>query len=230
MSGSRGSRRRGGRLRVGLLLAVTALASMPPPNVQKPTVYPPPPPPPPPFYPPPPSGAGQQASYPAPPGYPPAPAYGQLPYGNYPAPPYGYGYPLAPVPGGRLASMGRRLGGLVIDYLIIGIPAGLVDTIILPAESESSGLIYVLLMPILTLVYWTLLVGLYGATLGHRIAGLRVVDVNSGQLIGPPRALLRIVILFLTGSVLIGFLSPLFDRTRRQGWHDMAARSVVIPR
>jgi hypothetical protein len=92
-------------------------------------------------YPPPPAGPphyGQQQ-----PAYGQQPQYGQQPYGQYPQPPQfgqpppGYGYPgapmpppgtpygyalPAPVPGGRLAGMGARFGGLVVERSSLRFP------------------------------------------------------------------------------------------------------------
>jgi uncharacterized RDD family membrane protein YckC len=69
-----------------------------------------------------------------------------------------------------------------------------------------------------------------GQTLGHRAAGIRVVDLATGALIGPGRAAVRWLVLGVTGAVCtLGYWSPFFDSERRQGWHDKASRSVVVP-
>ena len=222
-----------------------------------------------PSYPPPPSG---QPAYPPPPAYgqpsypPPPPAYGQpsypppgqspyppgAPYGGYPAAPptgygygYGYGYPVPPVPGGQLAGMGARLGGLVLDAVILGIPLLVIAAVAGAFKTKqscdafgscttsfdaSSAWIVDLLGLALGLAYSALLVGLQGQTIGHRAAGIRVVDVNTGGLIGPGRAAGRWFVLSVTGAICtLGYWSPFFDSTRRQGWHDKAVSSVVIP-
>jgi uncharacterized RDD family membrane protein YckC len=83
---------------------------------------------------------------------------------------------------------------------------------------------------VLQLLYHGYLVGVHGRTVGHLAAELRVVDVNTGLPIGFWRAVVRYLVLYFTGSLCyLGYFSPLFDPVRRQGWHDMAARSVVIP-
>lgn len=175
-------------------------------------------------------------------GYPP-------PQGGYPsAPPpgYGYGYPQPAVPGGRIAGMGARFGGLVLDSVILAVP-----TVIIAASTGafhskrscdafgsctrtynfSAGWVVDLVGLALGIVYWGLLVGLQGQTIGHRAAGIRVVDVRSGGLIGPGRAILRWLVISITGAICtLGYWSPFFDNSgRRQGWHDKAANSVVIP-
>ena len=215
-----------------------------------PSSYPPPPPSGQPAYPPPPV-YGQPTYPPPPPGqspYPPVP-----PYGGYPAAPppgygygYGYGYPVPPVPGGQLAGMGARLGGLLLDGLILGVPFAIIAAVAGAFKTKqtcdafgsctqsfnfnATWWIVELIGLAVGVVYSSLLVGLQGQTIGHRAAGIRVVDVNTGGLIGPGRAAGRWVVLSVTGAICtLGYWSPFFDSTRRQGWHDKAVNSVVIP-
>jgi uncharacterized RDD family membrane protein YckC len=185
--------------------------------------------------------------------------YGQSPYGQpgygygYPAAPtpppgspYGYPAPGAPVPGGRLASMGARFGGLVVDSIVIAVPSVILGAIFGAFDthrscnsitgtctnefSVSTSLWFDLLTLVIGIAYAALLIGLQGQTLGHRAAGIKVVDVNTGGLIGPARAGLRWLVMSLTGAICtLGYWSPFFDSQRRQGWHDKAASSVVIP-
>jgi uncharacterized RDD family membrane protein YckC len=185
------------------------------------------------------SGYGQQPGYGY--GYPPPPA---------PPPPMGspYGYPAlqAPVPGGRLAGMGARFGGLVLDSIVVAIPmlvigalTGAFDTTrncdsftgtCTNNYSFSSSLTLDLIGLVIGIVYAAVLIGMQGQTLGHRAAGIKVVDATTGKLIGPGRAALRWFVMVLTGAICtLGYWSPFFDSARRQGWHDKAANSVVIP-
>jgi uncharacterized RDD family membrane protein YckC len=195
-----------------------------------------------------------------PPGaYPPPPGYGYPPpgFGYPPPPPPGYGYPPpysfgeppAPVPGGRKAGMGPRLGGFVIDLIITTVISVLLGAFLHVLFGSALTLHFVTLTKpdgstqtftfspfssltswVVALVYFGCFVGLRGATPGHLVAGLRVVDVNTGQYIGFWRAMLRALVLLVTGAICtLGYWSPFFDSTRRQGWHDMSARAVVIP-
>src|SRR5690606_20336801 len=82
---------------------------------------------------------------------------------------------------------------------------------------------------------FALATGLRGLTPGKALLGLRVVDVDSGRPIGVPRALARGALLGLVslptlGLVLSGFaVSAINDPgRRRRGWHDRAARSLVV--
>lgn len=76
--------------------------------------------------------------------------------------------------------------------------------------------------------YYVGLTGLYGATLGKRVLGLRVVDSN-GQMVGLGKAALRELIgKFVSGIVIgLGYLWVAFDE-KKQGWHDKIAGTYVI--
>ena len=66
-----------------------------------------------------------------------------------------------------------------------------------------------------------------GQTIGMRAWRLRIVD-EEGHAMGWARALLRFVVACASLLALgIGFLWCLFDR-RKRGWHDLAARSVLV--
>jgi hypothetical protein len=66
-------------------------------------------------------------------------------------------------------------------------------------------------------------------SIGQRLVGLQLRDADAGTPIGFWRAVWRNLVLALTGAVVIGWFTPLFDRSvRRQGWHDLAARAVVV--
>jgi uncharacterized RDD family membrane protein YckC len=66
-----------------------------------------------------------------------------------------------------------------------------------------------------------------GQTIGMRAWRLRVVEAN-GNALTWPRALLRFVVACVSlGVVAFGFVWCLFD-ARKRGWHDLAARSVVV--
>jgi uncharacterized RDD family membrane protein YckC len=158
---------------------------------------------------------------------------------------YGYGLPPAPVPGGRLATMGARFGGLLLDSVILAVPLLIVAAAAGAFHSTrtctfdggctqhydfSAGWVVDLAAIALGIGYSAVLVGIQGQTVGHRAAGIRVVDVNTGAVIGPGRAAVRWIVLSITGAVCtLGYWSPFFDSVRRQGWHDKAANSVVIP-
>lgn len=86
---------------------------------------------------------------------------------------------------------------------------------------------------VLVVVQWVLH-GRLGWTIGRRLLGVRTVDARSRRPIGMWRVLLRGLVV-AAGSLALGvgqvvvLLSPLFDSSgRRQGWHDRAARALVL--
>lgn len=170
------------------------------------------------------------------------PQYGQQYYGQMPS--YGGFGPAAPVPGGRKASMGARFGGLVLDALILAVPVGIIG-IFTGAYDTSNDCVgdncsasfnftadwsLNLIGFLIGMAYVGYFVGVRTQTLGHMAVGIKVVDLNTGGAIGPARAALRWPVLSVTGAICtLGYWSPFFDDKRRQGWHDMASTSVVIP-
>lgn len=120
----------------------------------------------------------------------------------------------------RYATFGRRLWAAVLSLLI--------DLVVLGAMSSvASG--EDLVAPF---GFWYVLhhVGLVveGGTLGHRLAGLRVVR-HDGTRVGIPHAFIREAArLFVSLPPLgLGFLWMLDDR-RRRTWHDIMASTVVV--
>lgn len=162
-----------------------------------------------------------------------------------PPPGYGYGQPPSPVPGGRLAGMGPRFGGLILDTLIVGVPSGVIGGLAGAFHRSqtcdafgscnssfqlSTTWVLDLVALVLGMAYSAYFVGIKTQTIGHRVAGIRVVDINTAAPIGPGRGALRWLVMVLGGAVCtLGYWSPFFDSQRRQGWHDKATSSVAIP-
>lgn len=212
-----------------------------------------PPPAPAPYTPPPPPhpemGGLPQAPPPPPPGYPGAdappgtfggpPAYGppgsgppgggwQVPGGT---PPPGYGPPpmgaYAPGPAGYqttggLADWGPRAGGWVIDFVIV---------FVLDAIGFAIGRgIYVLfqLLGLAVQVWFAVQIGQTGQSPGMRVVGLRCVNQQTGQPIGPGMAIVRAICHFIDSIIcLIGWLFPLWDKNR-QTLADKICGTVVL--
>lgn len=110
---------------------------------------------------------------------------------------------------GSVGRPGRRLAGIVVDWII----AVLVARTFVPVLPMDLAPVPVLL------VEHALLVGTAGATIGHRIAGLRIETVG-GERPSPLRALGRAVLLCLAVPALV------WDRDQR-GLHDKAMGTLV---
>ena len=140
---------------------------------------------------------------------------------------------------GSLAPVVRRLAALAVDWaLCLGISATfwpvepVVLTRLLSGDPTATLLVF--------LVSTSVLVGLLGHTVGHRLLGLRVVPVElSGRGSGPassggtaalpvrPPGLLR----GLVRTVLLCLVVPaVVWNAEGRGMHDVAARTVVVRR
>ena len=116
---------------------------------------------------------------------------------------------------GSVARFGRRLVGVLIDWLLCSlVAAGLWGYSITGGDSGSFKPL------VIFAVQHLVLVGTIGFTIGHRVVGLRVVRLGGG-LPGFVPALARTILLVLAIPALI------WDRDDR-GLHDKVAGTVVI--
>ncbi len=216
-------------------------------------------------YPPPPAGGyppPPQGGYPPPPpsagGYaPPPPGYGGQP-------PQGYG-PQSPssivnIPGFgavEVASVGQRVLARLIDGVLNGVvylilsAVGVTElvtstqtvtdasgnTTAVPSGAGWAGYFATMaIIGVIGFLYEWLMVGLVGGTLGKLAMKIKVVNENTGQVLGLGGSFVRWIIpvagYFVCGiGMLVVFLSVLFDNSgRHQGWHDKMAHDLVIKR
>lgn len=126
-------------------------------------------------------------------------------------------------PAGPRAGNGRRIAAYLVDSVLAGIPFGLL-AYNLPA----------VLGGVLGSMAW---IGYFaalesrpsGQTVGKRLFGIRVIVFTDGLPLDLPRAVLRAVVRFVSSLGFgVGLLVGLFDG-EKQAWHDVAARTVVVP-
>ncbi len=139
------------------------------------------------------------------------------------------------IPSGvAVGDLGRRCGAALIDAAPIALVV--VAGLILSGQDgagPSSAMIVIISAALLgtyALYQWWAY-GVHGAGIGARLVGLRLVGIGDGQPIGWWRWLVRqLVFLALVGSVVGGILLVVFlvIQERRQGWHDMAARAIIV--
>jgi len=79
---------------------------------------------------------------------------------------------------------------------------------------------------VLVLIYYTLMEGLFGVTVGKLITGTRVVDEH-GQRVAFPRALLRSLCRLIPLEI---FSLLVRDYANPRGWHDSLPRTRVVMR
>ena len=126
----------------------------------------------------------------------------------------------------------RRFAALALDWLTLSVIADIVRFSYKLGSGSEPGIFqinYALgLSAVLFLLYFTLLTGEGGQTLGKMLLGIRVRRVD-GSPVGYGGALLRtlgyLVSIFF-GSFL-GFLWALWDKNN-QTWHDKIAGTIVV--
>jgi uncharacterized RDD family membrane protein YckC len=124
-----------------------------------------------------------------------------------------------------------RVIAYIIDFIILAIVGGIVSiplsvdyTDLNSTTFRSSQGLGLLLSAIYFVSLWTYM----GASLGQRIFGLRIVDATTSQPITLGKAVIRWLGLVLSFFVcLIGVIWVAFD-SRKQGWMDKIAGTVVL--
>jgi uncharacterized RDD family membrane protein YckC len=111
---------------------------------------------------------------------------------------------------GSVGRFGRRLGGLVVDWAI----ALVIGRALLGGDSLAPLVVF--------LAEHLLLVGTVGATIGHRLFGLRV-ETLAGGYPGPLKAVVRSLLLVLV-------VPPLIMDADQRGLHDKAVGTLVARR
>ena len=141
----------------------------------------------------------------------------------------------------RYAGFWVRLLALVIDAIIISIVFMPILTVIFPTREVFSNYYTqpgfrntfvedpaTSVRGFVFMIYAILMLNYYGATLGKRLLGIKVVSEN-----GKRPSILDLIIResigkFLSTIVLgLGFILAGFDK-KKQGWHDKLAKTVVV--
>ena len=120
----------------------------------------------------------------------------------------------------EIPSIGRRLGALLIDWIIAMLSAVAIARVHFPPASLSDDPSESLLVTAFFIVEVALLTGLTGRSIGKRVLGLRVENPAGGP-IGIPRAILRTVLLSIV-------LPAIIMTDDKRGLHDLAAGSRVV--
>lgn len=120
---------------------------------------------------------------------------------------------------GSLGRFGRRLLGVVIDWTVCQLIAFAFFRVPLPFTDVATGRDTAILLGLFALEN-LLLVGTVGATLGHRVVGLRVHSTD-GRTPRPFQTLVRTVLL-------CAFIPAMFWDRDGRGLHDKAAGTVIV--
>jgi uncharacterized RDD family membrane protein YckC len=138
-----------------------------------------------------------------------------------PAPPPG-GAPAGP--SGPRADFWYRLGGFLIDGVIVGLP---MNILLLAVPGVIARQLFFLAAQAAYSLYF---IGSgSGQTPGMRVLGIRAIDAVSGGRIDYGKAFVRYVVSIVSGFVcFIGYLWMLWD-PERQTWQDKVAGTYVVP-
>jgi uncharacterized RDD family membrane protein YckC len=182
-----------------------------------------------------------------PPMPPPPPSYPAPPAGGYPPPQAGYAA-ASGLPGGPpYASWGLRLGGYVIDIVILGVVQAILDaafrhtsTLTLhmtmtnndgTVRHNSISFVALGLGLLVDLVYATIFIGAAGKTVGMMAVGVRCVRDETHEAVGYGKAFVRslVEIIFRITVIvwIIDMLFPIWD-AKRQTLHDKIVSTVVL--
>lgn len=136
--------------------------------------------------------------------------------------------------GVAVAGLGKRVLAALLDVLPVVILVMAWMLVLNFADSVTanfvSGIVALVVLAAYVLYQWWAY-GSRGAGFGAHVMGIQLVGINSGQPIGWWRFFLRqAVFLGLMLTVVGGLALLVFTaiHERRQGWHDMAARSLLV--
>lgn len=122
---------------------------------------------------------------------------------------------------GTRAGFFIRFAGLFVDGIVLGI----IGTILDVAFKGAAGSVISLVVGAL---YFTLLVGSRGQTVGMTAARVRVIDKDGGGNIGYGRAFVRWIGMYISALfIFLGYFWMLWD-SENQCWHDKMANDVVV--
>jgi uncharacterized RDD family membrane protein YckC len=132
---------------------------------------------------------------------------------------------------------GRRIVSTFIDGLVIGglynvmaASFGTITTEGSPTHWRSTmSVAATIAYGVLVALYFIVLEGPFGKTLGKAVTGIRVVSESDGQPPGLGRATVRTALRIVDGlfSYLVAFIAVLAS-PKRQRLGDMAARTLVV--
>jgi uncharacterized RDD family membrane protein YckC len=122
---------------------------------------------------------------------------------------------------GEAAGFWRRFAAALIDGILLGIVSGILRLILGTGPGSGLGTLG-------SFVYFTYFHGRTGQTPGDAALGIKVVDIDNGEVIGYGRAFGRALVAIISTLVLLlGFLWMIWDK-RKQTWHDKAVSSLPI--
>jgi uncharacterized RDD family membrane protein YckC len=164
---------------------------------------------------------------------PPPPAPPAAPEAGWSAPPPAPSPRPGPMPGWHYAGFWVRFLAFVLDAIVLGVISTALSPFAGPQFTFTEGrmAVHATANAVGTLVGLVYFIGFWswrGQTVGMMPFNMQVVGVADGQRIDIVRGLLRYVGYIISAiPLLLGFIWAAFD-SRKQGWHDKIASTVVI--
>lgn len=125
---------------------------------------------------------------------------------------------------GSIAPFGRRVGALILDWLIaVGLTALTVPLGLLTQEQFAGSLDARLTTMVIWWIVGAVSVRLFTFTPGQYVLGLTVISVDDRAGVGIVRALVR-------GLLIMLVLPALFTDADLRGLHDLATKTAVVRR
>ena len=122
--------------------------------------------------------------------------------------------------GVEYASFWRRLGGYLLDVIIVGVVTTIVSIIFQSVLGSFVGF--------LAAITYYVVLNANGGTWGKRALGMRLENAETGEDIGVGSATVRYIVAIASAlALLLGYLWCIWDE-RNQTWHDKAAGSIVV--
>ena len=136
--------------------------------------------------------------------------------------------------GGKIASSAARLGARVLDWVVVAV-FGLFIAVVGVSTAWVGGPELLLLLPLVGSLYEVPLIAVRGQTLGKMVLKVKVVRLDNGLVPGWRKSIGRTIIPMAAALIpLAGWIGALLVygsllwNDRRQGWHDRAAKTLVI--
>ena len=131
---------------------------------------------------------------------------------------------------------GRRILAILVDGVVLGIPFWLISALFGTTSASYGGsasasmsgsrtLIYVVIF----LLYYILMEGYLGQTVGKMLLGIKVVREDTDEVPGLGAATIRTLLRIIDGlfGYLVGFIAVMAS-AKRQRLGDMAAHTLVV--
>lgn len=136
---------------------------------------------------------------------------------------------------GCYAGFVTRLLATVVDAIVLAVSyavvvwvvAATVGLVRLESPQSPSGPVWAALAPSHVAVFLLVCWALAGKTPGKALMGVRIVTLD-GDPIGVGRALVRLLGYVVSAAPLFAGFAWILVSDRRQGWHDLLARTCVV--